>query len=232
VMAKGSRFGALDWVLVALVYVSLALRKRFSHHTSQHLPTDEGFARLARVEGKIVDGKPTVLFLCTHNAGRSQMALGYFTHLAGDRAVAWSGGSEPGTEINPAAIAAMAAGNRVMLKPSELTPATSALLVELVAETFREDEFVVIEGDADIGRGFASLAFEHLFFTGSTAVGRSVAQSAQRSLTTQMLTNAAAGRISMGQIRDCSHFLTTTRKPGQRARHRAIGHSPSGGGLG
>ncbi|MBU8808776.1 arsenate reductase ArsC [Mycolicibacterium goodii] len=52
--------------------------------------------------------KPTVLFLCTHNAGRSQMALGYFTHLAGDRAVAWSGGSEPAAEINPAAVAAMA----------------------------------------------------------------------------------------------------------------------------
>lgn len=56
----------------------------------------------------IADGKPTVLFLCTHNAGRSQMALGYFTHLAGDHAIAWSGGSEPGDEINPAAIAAMA----------------------------------------------------------------------------------------------------------------------------
>ena len=52
--------------------------------------------------------KPTVLFLCTHNAGRSQMALGFFTHLAGDRAVAWSGGSEPGKEINPAAVAVMA----------------------------------------------------------------------------------------------------------------------------
>jgi arsenate reductase len=51
---------------------------------------------------------PTVLFLCVHNAGRSQMALGWFEHLAGDRAVAWSGGSEPGNEINPAAIAAMA----------------------------------------------------------------------------------------------------------------------------
>ncbi|QFS92734.1 Arsenate-mycothiol transferase ArsC1 [Mycobacterium sp. THAF192] len=73
----------------------------------------ERFARqrlhaLGRVEGKISDGKPTVLFLCTHNAGRSQMAMGFFTHLAGDRAVAWSGGSEPGHEINPAAIAAMA----------------------------------------------------------------------------------------------------------------------------
>ena len=51
---------------------------------------------------------PTVLFLCVHNAGRSQMALGWFNHLAGDRAVAWSGGSEPGTEVNPSAIAAMA----------------------------------------------------------------------------------------------------------------------------
>src|SRR5205814_3697078 len=43
-----------------------------------------------------------------HNAGRSQMALGFFQHLAADHAVAWSGGSEPGTEINPSAIAAMA----------------------------------------------------------------------------------------------------------------------------
>ena len=73
----------------------------------------ERFARqrlnaLARVEGKITDAKPTVLFLCTHNAGRSQMALGFFTHLAGDQAVAWSGGSEPGNEINPAAVQAMA----------------------------------------------------------------------------------------------------------------------------
>ena len=51
---------------------------------------------------------PTVLFLCTHNAGRSQMALGFFTHLAGDRAVAWAGGSEPADAINPSAVAVMA----------------------------------------------------------------------------------------------------------------------------
>jgi arsenate reductase (thioredoxin) len=63
---------------------------------------------LARVEGKHHDGKLTVLFLCTHNAGRSQMAMGFFTQLAGDAAVAWSGGSEPGSEVNPAAIEAMA----------------------------------------------------------------------------------------------------------------------------
>ena len=72
----------------------------------------ERFARqrlraLAKVEGKAGDGAPIVLFLCVHNAGRSQMALGWFNQLAGDRAVAWSGGSQPGTEVNPSAIAAM-----------------------------------------------------------------------------------------------------------------------------
>jgi arsenate reductase (thioredoxin) len=73
----------------------------------------ERFARqrlkaLAKVEGKASDGKPVVLFLCTHNAGRSQMAMGFLTQLAGDGAVAWSGGSEPGESINPAAVAVMA----------------------------------------------------------------------------------------------------------------------------
>jgi arsenate reductase (thioredoxin) len=73
----------------------------------------ERFARqrleaLAKVEGKHDDGLPVVLFLCTHNAGRSQMALGWFKHFAGHLATAWSGGSEPGMEINPAAVEAMA----------------------------------------------------------------------------------------------------------------------------
>jgi len=81
------------------------------------------------------------------------------------------------------AVAAIAAGNRVMLKPSELTPATSSLLAELVSAAFREDEFAVVEGDADIGQAFSALAFDHLFFTGSTAVGRKVAQAAAANLT-------------------------------------------------
>ena len=73
----------------------------------------ERFARerlfaLARVEGKSSDSRPIVLFLCVHNAGRSQMAMGFFQALAGDRAIAWSGGSEPGSQVNPAAIEAMA----------------------------------------------------------------------------------------------------------------------------
>jgi protein-tyrosine-phosphatase len=52
--------------------------------------------------------KPTVLFLCTHNAGRSQMAMGFFAHHAGDQATVYSGGSEPADQVNPAAVAAMA----------------------------------------------------------------------------------------------------------------------------
>jgi arsenate reductase (thioredoxin) len=52
--------------------------------------------------------KPAALFLCTHNAGRSQMAMGFFKHLAGDRADVYSGGSEPAAEVNSAVVAAMA----------------------------------------------------------------------------------------------------------------------------
>jgi arsenate reductase len=90
--------------------------EQFANHATiaNFLPLlAERFARqrlraLAKVEGTSNDGKPIVLFLCTHNAGRSQMAMGFFTHLAGDAAVAWSGGSEPGNEVNPAAVRAMA----------------------------------------------------------------------------------------------------------------------------
>ena len=73
----------------------------------------EKFARerlraLGKVEGSLPSDVPGVLFLCVHNAGRSQMAAGWLRHLAGDTVTEWSGGSEPTSEINPAAIAAMA----------------------------------------------------------------------------------------------------------------------------
>jgi arsenate reductase (thioredoxin) len=54
-----------------------------------------------------VSDKPSVLFLCVHNAGRSQMAAGWLRHLAGDRVTVYSGGSEPADRINPSAVAAM-----------------------------------------------------------------------------------------------------------------------------
>jgi len=80
-------------------------------------------------------------------------------------------------------VAALAAGDPVLLKPSELTPATSALLAERAARAFAPDELAVVLGDATLGSAFASLPFDHLFFTGSTAVGRQVAQAAARNLT-------------------------------------------------
>lgn len=80
------------------------------------------------------------------------------------------------------AIAALAAGNRVLLKPSELTPRTSQLLAQTVAERFAPDEFAVVTGDAQVAKAFVALRFDHLFFTGSTAIGRQVAQAAAKNL--------------------------------------------------
>ncbi len=79
--------------------------------------------------------------------------------------------------------AALAAGNRVMLKPSELTPRTSELLRKLLAERFAEDHVAVVTGDADTGAAFTRIAFDHLLFTGSTAVGRRVMKAASENLT-------------------------------------------------
>ncbi len=81
------------------------------------------------------------------------------------------------------AAAALAAGNRVLLKPSELTPRFSEVLERIVAATFAADEFAVIPGDVAVGRAFSALPFDHLFFTGSTAVGRQIALAAAQNLT-------------------------------------------------
>jgi coniferyl-aldehyde dehydrogenase len=81
------------------------------------------------------------------------------------------------------AVTALAAGNRVMIKPSELTPHSSALLAELLHQTFAPDELCVVQGGANVAHEFASLPFDHLLFTGSTAVGRKVAAAAAANLT-------------------------------------------------
>lgn len=81
------------------------------------------------------------------------------------------------------AVTAMAAGNRVMLKPSELTPITSALMAELIAQSFAADEFCVVQGGPEVAQDFVSLPFDHLVFTGSTSTGRKVAAAAAANLT-------------------------------------------------
>src|SRR5580692_11166832 len=113
------------------------------------------------------------------------------------------------------AVGALAAGNRVMIKPSELVPRFSALLSEVIAAKFDASEIVVTGIEDDIAKAFASLPFDHLIFTGSTRVGRLVAEAAGRNLTPITLElggkspaivdrsadiNEAAERIAYGKL--------------------------------
>jgi coniferyl-aldehyde dehydrogenase len=77
---------------------------------------------------------------------------------------------------------ALAAGNRVMLKPSEFAPATTTFLKQLLQDLYPEEQVAVVTGGADVGATFASLPFDHLAFTGSTNVGRSVMKHAAENL--------------------------------------------------
>ncbi|MDV7142472.1 coniferyl aldehyde dehydrogenase [Tropicimonas sp. TH_r6] len=78
---------------------------------------------------------------------------------------------------------ALAAGNRAMLKPSELAPATADALTALLTDSFPQDEVAVIQGGPEVAAAFSALPFDHLFFTGSTATGRHVAKAAAANLT-------------------------------------------------
>lgn len=78
---------------------------------------------------------------------------------------------------------AIAAGNHVMLKPSEITPRSAAVLARLVADAFPPDYVTCVTGGPDVARAFSSLPFDHLFFTGSTRVGMQVMQAAAATLT-------------------------------------------------
>jgi len=78
--------------------------------------------------------------------------------------------------------AALAAGNRAMLKPSEYTPATSALLARLLGEIFPPEQVAVVTGGPEVGAAFSRLPFDHLFFTGSAPVGRAIMRAASENL--------------------------------------------------
>lgn len=83
--------------------------------------------------------------------------------------------------LDPVATA-LAAGNRVMLKPSEFTPATGALLKDVLGRAFSEDQIAVVLGGPDVAAAFSRLAFDHLLFTGSTSVGKKIMQAAAENL--------------------------------------------------
>lgn len=86
-----------------------------------------------------------------------------------------------GLVVQPAA-AAIAAGNRVMIKFSEVTPATGSVFARHVAENFSPDELVVVTGGLDVAQAFSKLRFDHIFFTGSPSVGAIVAGEAAKNL--------------------------------------------------
>ncbi len=98
--------------------------------------------------------------------------------------------------------AIFAAGNRVMIKPSEFTPETSALIARLVAKTFDEAEAAVVTGGPDIGAAFASLPFDHLLFTGAIGVGRQVAMAAARNLVPVTLELGGKSPVILGDSAD------------------------------
>jgi acyl-CoA reductase-like NAD-dependent aldehyde dehydrogenase len=116
--------------------------------------------------------------------------------------------------------AALAAGNRAMLKLSELTPRTAALLAELVSRHFAATEVTVVEGDASVARAFSDLPFDHLLFTGSTNVGREVMRSAAANLTPVTLELGGKSPAIVGLDCDVKHaaeriFVGKTMNAGQ-----------------
>ncbi len=96
----------------------------------------------------------------------------------------------------------LAAGNRAMIKPSELTPATSALMARMFANAFDEEEIAVFPGGPDIGQAFCNLAFDHLMFTGATAIGRQVMRAAARNLVPVTLELGGKSPVILGRSAD------------------------------
>jgi len=115
----------------------------------------------------------------------------------------------------------LAAGNRALIKPSELTPHTSDILKKLIEETFDPSEVAVVTGDVEVATAFSALPFDHLLFTGSTPVGRIVAQAAARNLTPVTLELGGKSPTIIGKSADLKHA----------AERIAIGKTSNGGQL-
>ncbi|CAN5132463.1 coniferyl aldehyde dehydrogenase [soil metagenome] len=102
---------------------------------------------------------------------------------------------------------ALAAGNRAMIKPSELTPRFAALFAELIHQSFDAAEVVVINGDAAVSQAFCALPFDHLLFTGSTAVGHHVMRAASDNLTPVTLELGGKSPAIIGPGADFEHAV-------------------------
>ena len=96
----------------------------------------------------------------------------------------------------------LAAGNRAMIKPSEFTPATSELMARMFGSVFSPEEIAVITGGPDVGQAFAGLAFDHLIFTGATAIARHVMRAAAENLTPLTLELGGKSPVILGRSAD------------------------------
>lgn len=105
-------------------------------------------------------------------------------------------------------ISAIAAGNCVILKPSELSPATSAVVGEIIAEAFNEQEVACFEGDAAMSTALLKLAFDHIFFTGSTAIGKIVMEAAAKNLSSVTLELGGKSPVIIDQEVDLEKAAT------------------------
>lgn len=99
-------------------------------------------------------------------------------------------------------VGALAAGNRAMIKGSEFTPVTSDLMAELVARYFARDEVHFVTGGTEVGQAFASLAFDHLLFTGGGGVGRHIMRAAADNLTPVTLELGGKSPVIVGRSAD------------------------------
>jgi coniferyl-aldehyde dehydrogenase len=96
----------------------------------------------------------------------------------------------------------LAAGNRAMIKPSEYTPATSALMARMFGGAFPEEEIAVVTGGPEVGQAFAGLPFDHLIFTGATAIARHVMKAAADNLTPLTLELGGKSPVILGRSAD------------------------------
>ncbi|MDO9248646.1 MAG: aldehyde dehydrogenase family protein, partial [Phenylobacterium sp.] len=96
----------------------------------------------------------------------------------------------------------LAAGNRAMIKPSEFTPATSELMAVMFSSVFSEEEIAVITGGPEVGQAFSELAFDHLIFTGATAIARHVMKAASANLVPLTLELGGKSPVILGKSAD------------------------------
>ena len=106
-------------------------------------------------------------------------------------------------------VSCIAAGNTAILKPSELTPHTSKLIGEMVSEVFAKDQVQVFQGDQEVSKQLLALPFDHIFFTGSPAVGKIVMKAAAQNLASVTL---ELGGKSPAIIHDTAHLKDTAKR--------------------